>query len=121
ASRRIAGKLASLDRAALRAAVVAAAPALEPERARAPEARPRREASGALAVPAPAARSVVAVAELPAAPGPAEQAVLVEVRSALRGRTPEEIAAAVPGGAEALRVLEARGHVVMRGHRYFPA
>ncbi len=54
--------------------------------------------------------------------GPLEQAVLLEVRSALRGRSSDEIARTVPGDADgALRSLVARGAVVRRGQRYFPA
>jgi hypothetical protein len=50
-----------------------------------------------------------------------EAAVLQEVRSALRGRTPEEITRLVPGPSDdALRSLVARGAVVRRGARYFP-
>jgi len=47
--------------------------------------------------------------------------VLLEIRSALRGRTPQEIATLVPGGVDALQALAARGAVVMRGYRYFAA
>jgi hypothetical protein len=65
----------------------------------------------------------VAVLEAPGDDhGPLEQAVLLEIRSALRGRSADEIARAVPGDAEgALRSLVARGAVVLRGLRYFPA
>jgi hypothetical protein len=53
---------------------------------------------------------------------PAEEAVLLEIRSALRGRSQDEIAAVVPSGADrALASLVARGAVVRRGARYFPA
>jgi hypothetical protein len=64
----------------------------------------------------------VAVLEAPGDLGPLEQAVLLEVRSALRGRTVEDVARAVPGDAAgALRTLEAAGAVVLRGARWFPA
>jgi len=47
---------------------------------------------------------------------------MLEIRSALRGRTPEEIARVVPGGVDrALTALVARGAAVKRGVRYFPA
>ena len=92
-------------------------------------AAPPPSASGApLATPpspgaAPRARAAVAVLEAPGDDhGPLEQAVLLEIRSALRGRSADEIARAVPGDAEgALRSLVARGAVVLRGLRYFPA
>ena len=51
-----------------------------------------------------------------------EMRKLLELRSALRGRSPEEIARVVPGGADrALAALVARGAAVQRGARYFPA
>jgi len=121
AARRIAGKLAALDCAVLRDAVVASAPAAPfvapasaPVRAAAPHAGDGRAAS--------AVRAAVAVLEPEAAGGsPTEDAVLLEVRSALRGRTLNEIAGLVPGGAAALEALAAKGAVVRRGQRYFPA
>jgi len=121
AARRIAGKLAALDCAVLRDAVVASAPAAPfvapasaPVRAAAPRAGDGRAA--------PAVRAAVAVLEPEAAGGsPTEDAVLLEVRSALRGRTLNEIAGLVPGGAAALEALAAKGAVVRRGQRYFPA
>jgi hypothetical protein len=81
------------------------------------------------AVPAPftstaqLARAAVAVVELPSGDlSPGEEAVLLELRSALRGRTPDEIARIVPVGADrALATLVARGAAVKRGVRYFPA
>jgi len=121
AGRRIAGKLATLDAGALRAAVVSAAPpALEPL----PPRPARREAAAGAAASPIAPRAAVAVAVLeapPAEPGSAEAAVLLEIRSALRGRTREEIGELVPRGAAALEALLARGAVVRRGQRYFPA
>jgi hypothetical protein len=65
----------------------------------------------------------VAVLEAPAGDlDEVEAAVLMEVRSALRGRSPEEIARLVPGPSDdALRSLVARGAVVRRGARFFPA
>jgi hypothetical protein len=69
------------------------------------------------------ARAAVAVVDVPSGElSPVEAAVLLELRSALRGRTPEEIARVVPGGADrALAALVARGDAVRRGARYFPA
>ena len=67
--------------------------------------------------------SRLAVVEVPSGDiSPGEEAVLLELRSALRGRTPEEIARVVPGGVDgALAALVARGAAVKRGVRYFPA
>jgi hypothetical protein len=69
------------------------------------------------------ARTAVAVIEIPAGDlSPGEELVLLEIRSALRGRTPEEIARVLPGGADrVLAALVARGAAVKRGVRYFPA
>jgi hypothetical protein len=82
-----------------------------------------RAAPAASSATAQLARTAVAVVELP--PGDlssAEEAALLEIRSALRGRTPEEIARVVPGGADrVLAALVTRGAAVKRGVRYFPA
>jgi HEAT repeat protein len=135
AARRIADRLAELDSGALRDAVVEAAAAEAPAPSRAapaaaPAARPALAAAPGAPLPsppstgaAPRARAAVAVLEAPGDElGPLEQAVLLEIRSALRGRSADEIARAVPGDAEgALRSLVARGAVVLRGLRYFPA
>jgi len=135
AARRIADRLAELDSGALRDAVVGAAAAEAPAPSRAaqaaaPAARPALAAAPGAPVPsppspgaAPRARAAVAVLEAPGDElGPLEQAVLLEIRSALRGRSADDIARAVPGDAEgALRSLVARGAVVLRGLRYFPA
>ena len=133
AARRIAEKLSGVGATALRDAVVAD-PAATPARAAAvapAAARPVVPAPPVPPRPAPTpgsatarlARAAVAVIEVPAGElSPGEEAVMLELRSALRGRTPEEIARVVPGGADrALAALVARGAAVKRGVRYFPA
>jgi hypothetical protein len=117
AARRIAERLSAVGSAALHDAVVAdPAASPRPLAARAP-------ASAPLSATARLARTAVAVVEIPSGDlSPGEEAVLLELRSALRGRTPEEIARIVPGGADrALATLVARGVAVKRGMRYFPA
>jgi len=143
AARRIAEKLSAVGATALRDAVVLADPMADPAPARpaiarataaprvAPAAARPAVAPSAIAPPsaplsaAPAQkpRASVAVVEAPpGAPSPLEEAVLLELRSALRGRTPEEISRVVPGGADrALAALVARGAAIQRGARYFPA
>ncbi len=147
AGRRIADKLASVDAGALRDAVVsgaparpaprpapAAAPAVVAARIATPRPAPAAAAPPVLA-PAPAraapaaaalahARTATAVVDPPADGGdPLEEAIVVEVRSALRGRTPDEIAAALPAGTAAvqaaLSALVARGTLAQRGSRFF--
>jgi len=126
AARRIADRLSALDTGALREAVVAGAPAAAwPVMASA--SAPRDGAAGLLAAGGAARAPAHAVAVVTAAPAPGdrsplEEAVLFEIRAALRGRTPVEIARLVPGDAVgALHSLVARGAVVLRGARYFPA
>jgi hypothetical protein len=136
AARRIAEKLAAVGSTALRDAVVLADPNADPAPARPSIARaaaqpriaPAPPPSAPRAAPpavALAVRAAVAVAVVEAPAGslsPVESAVLLELRSALRGRTPEEISQVVPGGADrALAALVARGAAVQRGTRYFPA
>jgi len=140
AARRIAEKLSAVGATALRDAVVLANPDADPAparpaiarratapvtpRAAVPAAVPPVVASrAAVPAPAPAVRAAVAVLEAPSGDLTSiESAVLLELRSALRGRTPEEIARVVPGGADrALAALVARGAAVQRGTRYFPA
>jgi hypothetical protein len=142
AARRIAEKLSAVGTTVLRDAVVLADPNADPAPARPAIARPvaaRPVATGPVpaapvaassppvaaqvAAPAPKARVAVAVIEAPSGPlSPVEGAVLLELRSALRGRTPAEIAQVVSGGADrALAALVARGAAVQRGTRYFPA
>ena len=125
AARRIAEKLSAVGATALRDAVVADPAAAPARAAAAAPAAPGRAAPGARAASATArlARAAVAVVEVPSGElSPGEEAVLLELRSALRGRTPEEIARVVPGGADrALAALVARGAAVKRGVRYFPA
>jgi hypothetical protein len=145
AGRRIADKLASVDAGALRDAVVAgaparpvprpapaAAPAVAAARIATPRPAPAPAAPPALApspvAPAAAAlahaRTATAVVDPPADGGdPLEEAIVVEVRSALRGRTPDELAAALPAGTAAvqaaLSALVARGTLAQRGSRFF--
>ena len=125
AARRIAEKLSGVGATALHDAVVAdPAAAQRPAAARAAAPRPAAPAApAAFAATAQLARAAVAVVDLPSGDlSPGEEAVLLELRSALRGRTPEEIARVVPGGADrALAALVARGAAVKRGVRYFPA
>jgi hypothetical protein len=143
AARRIAERLSAVGAAQLRDAVVddpAAAPAASrpaPARAAAvapaPAAAPARGAAPAPAPPAPRpaaasataalARAAVAVVEQPQADlSPIEEAVLLELRSALRGRTADEITRVVPGASGgALATLVVRGLAVQRGPRFFPA
>ena len=143
AARRIAEKLSAVGATALRDAVVLADPNADPAPARASIARPvsaprappvlATTASVTTASAAPSAPRVAAPSQKPRAavavlevlsgePSPLEEAVLLEIRSALRGRTPDEIARVVPGGADrALAALVARGAAIQRGTRYFPA
>ncbi len=141
AARRIAEKLSAVGATALRDAVVLANPDADPAPARPAIARRAaalapaapRVAAPPVQVPAPAApraaaltstvRAAVAVLEAPSGDlTPVESAVLLELRSALRGRTPDELSQVVPGGADrALATLVARGAAVQRGTRYFPA
>jgi hypothetical protein len=129
AARRIAEKLSAVGTTALRDAVVLADPNADPAPARPAIARPVGARPVAAASP-PVAAHVAALApkarvavEAPSGPlSPVEGAVLLELRSALRGRTPAEIAQVVSGGADrALAALVARGAAVQRGTRYFPA
>lgn len=110
-SRRIAERLYAMDRSDLRGAVAKVAEGGGPERG-----------EGARAAPAaPAVHVTVAVAEEPA-PALAD-AVLAEVRAALRGRTAAELSVALgadPAAVEgALRALAARGQLTPRGPRFF--
>jgi hypothetical protein len=65
----------------------------------------------------------VAVADAPGPSDPLEEAVVAELRAALRGRSLDELAAVVPGGRPAaevaLRSLVARGALAQRGARFF--
>ncbi len=139
AARRIAEKLSAVGATALRDAVVAdpaatprpaparaAAAATVPSRPVVPAQPPRAAplaASALASATARLARAAVAVVDAPRGEfSPGEESVMLELRSALRGRTPEEIARVVPGGADrALAALVARGAAVKRGVRYFPA
>jgi HEAT repeat protein len=152
AARRIADKLAALSEGTLRDAVVAAAEEIgapapstaaragTPTPLRTPTAAPTpistatrtRTATPAAIPPAPAApglapaplaRTAVAVVDAPGPSDPLEEAVVAEIRAALRGRTLDELAAVVPGGRPAaevaLRSLAARGELAQRGARFF--
>jgi HEAT repeat protein len=149
ASRRIAARLAAMDGSAIRDAVLAgasAAPARAPEPAPAPAPvyapAPVARAPAPVRRPAPAApparRPGVAVARAAAAvmveevapAGPAdasgiETAILFEVRAALRGASPDDLASAVGAPASAvaaaLEALRTRGALVQRGARWFMA
>ena len=124
AARRIAEKLSAVGATALHDAVVAdPAAAPRPLAARAAVPRPAAPLAAPPSATARLARTAVAVVELPSGDlSPAEAAVLLEIRSALRGRTPDEIARIVPdGGDRVLAALVARGAAVKRGVRYFPA
>jgi len=138
AARRIADKLAALGEGTLRDAVVAAAETIgapapvTSTAARAPTATPTATSTSTPAptpatllatAPAPLARTAVAVADAPGPSDPLEEAVVAELRAALRGRSLDELAAAVPGGRPAaevaLRSLVARGALAQRGARFF--
>jgi hypothetical protein len=161
-SRRIAARLAAMDGAELRDAVLAGAtrepargraarasspvqPALppppavvappvapRPQQAR-PAVRPSPPVAAQAAAPAPGhaavARAATAVMVEETAPAPAagglEALVLGELRAALRGAAPADLAAALDAPlaavAAALEVLRARGTLVQRGPRFFTA
>jgi len=129
AARRIAEKLIALGGAELRSAVTRV-PARAPS---SPEPPPLSPAKGRLPPPgsrgAPAAAMTaperrVAVMVAPAGPDPAlAAATLAEVRTALRGRTAEEMADLLRRDRASietnLRALVARGELVARGPRFF--
>ena len=145
ASRRIAARLAAMDGAALRDAVLASASAERvPTPARAvalpvaaarPAARaapPPPTAQALAQVPgiavARAAAAVMVEDALPSAPGDAtgiEMAILFEVRAALRGTSHDDLVCAVGAPASAvaaaLDALRSRGALVQRGARWFTA
>jgi HEAT repeat protein len=100
-----------------------AAPPAQGRVAASPAPAPRAPASSSALAASPRAHAAVAVVDAPGGDlDPLEQAVLLEIRSALRGRSSDEIARNVPGDAGgALRSLVARGAAVLRGVRYFPA
>ena len=130
ASRRIAEKLARMDGAALRDAVIAGADAVP---------SPRAAPAPAVVAPAPAATpsaavhapSCVAVAVVTATPAPDPSsaalapAILGEVRAALRGQTADGLAEVLgaprPLVDAALARLAAQGTLVQRGPRWFMA
>ena len=101
--------------------LAAPAPSVQPASPR-PAAAPPAAPAAARAV-AGLQRTAVAVVDGPSGDlDPVEEAVLLEVRSALRGRSSEEISRVVPTDSDrALATLVARGAVVVRGARYFPA
>ncbi|HYD41224.1 MAG TPA: HEAT repeat domain-containing protein [Anaeromyxobacter sp.] len=151
-SRRIAARLAAMDGAELREAVLAGANAAGPAApvvarpstssgradtrpplglriSTAVAARPSTSSGRADARPATVARAAAAVMVQEAVPQPAapglEAAILSEVRMALRGVAPADLAAAVGATpdavAAALETLRARGTLVQRGSRWFTA
>jgi hypothetical protein len=157
ASRRIAARLAGMDGAELRDAVLAGASAPPASTAARPstssgraeieagspplaklapalrqtegEPEPARPVSGLVSArPATVARAAAAIMVQEAAPQPAsglDAAILLEVRAALRGMAPADLAAALGAGPEAvasaLETLRARGTLVQRGSRWFTA
>ena len=122
AARRIAEKLSAVGATALHDAVVDD-PAASPRRVVVQRPAAPRAAPAPFPATVQLARAAVAVVEIPSGDlSAAEEAVLLEIRSALRGRTPEEIARVLPVGADrVLAALVARGAAVKRGVRYFPA
>jgi len=105
-----------------RAAIANPASAASPIPPAAPAPSPASHAPAAAALSH--ARSAVAVLDPPAEGGdPLEEAIVVEVRSALRGRTPDELAAALSTGTAAVEAavnaLVARGTLAQRGPRFF--
>jgi len=138
ASRRIAARLAAMDGAALRDAVLRGAGEAPPAMAHPPVADPPpvARAGGETAVaaaqsrPVAVARTATAVMVREADPPSPEASgleavILLELRAALRGSTPEDLAAAVGAPAArvstALALLGGRGAVVQRGARWFMA
>jgi HEAT repeat protein len=138
ASRRIAERLLELDGSALRSAVTrvavpatAVAAPVRPERRAAeskgpltpistgtPSVRPERSAAESKGAPAPRSTTVA-----PAADPALADAALFEIRAALRGRTPDELASALgrdrPTVEAALCALAAQGRVARRGPRFY--
>jgi HEAT repeat protein len=137
ASRRVAAKLAAMDGRALREAVLSGAGELPVVEARAAVPAPVRAQAPAHAAPvqvarapalAPRAATAVAVLEpppAPAAPSALEQTIVFEVRAALRGSSPPELATALSAPltavVAALELLRVRGTLVQRGARWFTA
>ncbi|MFL5262411.1 MAG: hypothetical protein ACJ79L_08415, partial [Anaeromyxobacteraceae bacterium] len=148
ASRRIAERLLELDGSALRSAVTrvavpataVAAPvrpeggAAESKRARTSTSTPT-PTSNPTTPPTPSAHSERTAAQSKGAPAPRSttvapaadpalaDAALFEIRAALRGRTPDELASALgrdrPTVEAALCALAAQGRVARRGPRFY--
>lgn len=112
--------VAAMAAVAAAPAAVAASPAAPAGVAAAPPSAP---APAPLAAPALFARGAVAVLEGAGPLRSLEEAVVVEVRAALRGLSLDELGAVVPGGRAAveaaLRSLVARGALTRRGARFF--
>ncbi|ABC83602.1 HEAT repeat protein [Anaeromyxobacter dehalogenans 2CP-C] len=125
ASRRIAERLAAMDGAALRDAVMAGADALAPARPAQAPARPSTSSRRAAVQGSPRTAVAVAVREAaPADPG-LDAGIVGEVRIALRGCTAADLSAVLgapqPRVDAALAALAARGALVQRGARWFMA
>jgi hypothetical protein len=137
AARKIAERLAGMDGSTLREAVLAASPAVSAAVAPALSRRPAAPSPAPVPAPSPAptstatrtatsARTATAtlVAE-PAEPEPGglDDALVLEVRASLRGRTAAELSGAVgaplPRVESALQALAARGALALRGTRWF--
>lgn len=100
---------------------------------RAPASAARPSTPAVAATPSRSARAAVAVVERPFTPGVDEgsspprgelaEAIVAELRAALRGRSLEELAGLLSAPAAqvegALRALAARGEVVARGPRWY--
>jgi hypothetical protein len=104
-----------VTRVAVPATAVAAA---RPTPAATASVRPERSAAKSKGAPAPRATTVA-----PAADPALADAALFEIRAALRGRTPDELASALgrdrPTVEAALCALAAQGRVARRGPRFY--
>jgi hypothetical protein len=129
ASRRISARLAAMDGATLRDAVLAAAPAAPASVAAPVVARPSTGSGRTGTVPAVARAAAAVMVEEAPPPSPEasglDSAILLEIRASLRGASPDDLAA-VTGApvavvSAALHALRARGTLVQRGPRWFMA
>jgi len=124
ASRRIAERLHALGRAELRGAVAAAAAGTTPT-ATPTRTVPTPTRTSTRTPPSPTATAPRAAVAVALADPSLDDAVLAEVRTALRGRTAAEISQALgrepPQVEAALRALVTRGRLSPRGPRFFMA